>query len=120
MTNVALMLTDCFLVAKDGYLMHEEYYGDAGPETVYESDSMTKVATALLIGVLEQHGLVRLRSTRLAPLSPPLPFPPQESRKHASRRQDCIQLPFQRMSIKEQEPQLPPPPSLFHFHFHLR
>ena len=40
--------------------MHEEYRGDNGPETVYESDSMAKTATALLIGVLENRGLVDL------------------------------------------------------------
>ena len=44
------------MLAKDGKIMYEEYYRDNGPETVYESDSMTKTATALLIGVLVQHG----------------------------------------------------------------
>ena len=55
-TAEVIPVRDCFLLAKDGKIMYEEYYRDNGPETVYESDSMTKTATALLIGVLVQHG----------------------------------------------------------------
>eukprot|EP00912_Choanoflagellata_sp_UC4_P001530 UC4_evm5s969 len=51
---------DCFLVAKDGYIMHEEYYGNSNVESLVESDSLAKTFTALVIGAAVQKGLIDL------------------------------------------------------------
>ena len=40
----------CLLVVKDGEIVHESYFANTS-ETVYESDSLGKTATAALFGV---------------------------------------------------------------------
>lgn len=50
----------CFLVAKDGVIVHEDYYGDTTVDTKYETDSAGKTVQAALLGVAENQGLYDL------------------------------------------------------------
>ena len=47
----------CTLIVKDGYLIHETYHANTS-DTLYESDSMGKLATAAVIGVANAEGLI--------------------------------------------------------------
>lgn len=47
----------CLLVIKDGYLIHESYFGNTS-ESLYETDSLGKTVTAALFGSAVQDGLI--------------------------------------------------------------
>jgi CubicO group peptidase (beta-lactamase class C family) len=53
-------LRHCFLVVKDGVLVQESYYGVSKAENKYESDSLAKTATALLMMTAASKGLFDL------------------------------------------------------------
>jgi hypothetical protein len=50
----------CFLVIKDGVIVHERYYGDSNASSKYESDSLGKQGTALLLTLAATKGLIDL------------------------------------------------------------
>ena len=52
-------LVDCFLVVKDGELVHEQYYANHS-STTYETDSLAKTMVAQLVGVAVTKGLLDL------------------------------------------------------------
>ena len=47
----------CLVVIKDGYLIHESYFGNSS-EALYETDSLGKTTTAALFGVAVEEGLI--------------------------------------------------------------
>eukprot|EP00039_Didymoeca_costata_P018836 m.335179 g.335179 ORF g.335179 m.335179 type:complete len:657 (+) comp17530_c0_seq1:36-2006(+) len=49
----------CTVIVKNGYIVHEQYHHN-NSETLYESDSMGKTATAAAIGVAVYQGLIDL------------------------------------------------------------
>ena len=51
---------DCFLVVKDGVLLHEEYYGGVTADAPIATDSVGLLATMALVGVAEAQGLFNL------------------------------------------------------------
>ena len=50
----------CFLVVKDGVIVHEKYFGDANAGAKYESDSLGKQGTALIMTMAATKGLIDL------------------------------------------------------------
>ena len=46
----SLFLPDCLLVAKDGVIIHETYFSNTS-ESLYETDSLGKTSTAVLMGI---------------------------------------------------------------------
>ena len=56
----AAAVRNCTLIVKGGYIIHEFYDGGSNAESTFESDSMGKATTAVLIGLLEYRGLVDL------------------------------------------------------------
>lgn len=50
----------CFLVVKDGAIVHESYFGDAHAGSKYESDSLGKQGTALILTMAATKGLIDL------------------------------------------------------------
>ena len=53
----------CFLVVKDGVVVHETYYGNSTPTSRYESDSLGKQGTALLMAL----GATKVRAPAVLP-----------------------------------------------------
>lgn len=56
----AAAVRNCTLIVKSGYIVHEFYDGGSNAESTFESDSMGKATSAVLIGLLEYRGLVDL------------------------------------------------------------
>ena len=50
----------CFLVVKDGVIVHERYFGDANAGAKYESDSLGKQGTSLIMTLGATKGLIDL------------------------------------------------------------
>ena len=61
-TQVAEMapIRHCFLVVKDGVIVQESYYGESQVESKYESDSLAKTGSALLVLAAASAGLFDL------------------------------------------------------------
>ena len=49
---------NCLVVVKDGVIVHEDYYENWNMTRRIETDSLAKTATALVIGVAVQQGLI--------------------------------------------------------------
>eukprot|EP00928_Gymnodinium_smaydae_P023143 TRINITY_DN19212_c0_g1_i1.p1 TRINITY_DN19212_c0_g1~~TRINITY_DN19212_c0_g1_i1.p1 ORF type:complete len:619 (-),score=51.24 TRINITY_DN19212_c0_g1_i1:220-2076(-) len=56
----SMAVRHCLIVVRHGQLVHNEYYGQAGPTDKYEADSMMKTAVALVMGVACTKGLFDL------------------------------------------------------------
>ena len=60
----------CFLVAKDGFLVHEQYQPGFSATDTYEGDSAMKTVNALMFGVAVSKGKppsTLIRTTRSEP-----------------------------------------------------
>ena len=51
---------DCFLVVKDGVIVHEAYHNGGDADTLHYVESAGSVAAALLAGAAARHGLLDL------------------------------------------------------------
>ena len=51
---------DCFVVVKDGVIVHETYREGGDLETLHHIDGVGRVAAALLVGAAARHGLIDL------------------------------------------------------------
>jgi hypothetical protein len=81
-------LRHCFLVVKNGEILHESYYGRSQVESKYESDSLAKTGTALLMMTAASKGLFDLDTplahygVKPAPNSWPSYWWPQVTARH--------------------------------------
>ena len=50
----------CFLVVKNGVIVHEQYFGNSSAGDKYESDSLGKQGTALIMAMAATRGLIDL------------------------------------------------------------
>ena len=68
---------DCFLVVKDGVIVHEAYHNGGDADTLHYVESAGSVAAALLAGAAARHGLLDLDTPlhELGITAPPVPVP---------------------------------------------
>lgn len=66
-------LARALLVVKDGYIVHERYYGNGGVEKSTNLWSVTKSFVSALVGMVQDQGLIRSTEQRMAELMPAYP-----------------------------------------------
>ena len=87
----------CFLVVKDGAIVHESYFGDANAGDKYESDSLGKQGTALIMTMAASKHLIDLdkplASYGVEPMNntwPPYWWPNVTARHLLSQTGGCV------------------------------
>jgi hypothetical protein len=87
----------CFLVVKDGAIVHERYYGDANAGAKYESDSLGKQGTSLIMTMAATRNLIDLdkplASYNVTPMPntwPPKWWPNVTARHLLSQTGGCV------------------------------
>ena len=65
-----LPFLNSLLIVKDGYLVHEAYYNDYGPEDLYTQNSVTKSVVSALYGMAMADGTIPSLEIKLADALP--------------------------------------------------
>ena len=81
------------VVAQDGKLVYERYFGDGGPEVLNDTRSATKSITALLIGAAIDRGLIPSAQARVYRYFDDMkPYAHDSARKQAITLEDLLTM----------------------------